>query len=138
MNPNRTEIVHTSHAGAPIVAEMAPIENRTRAGTPAAMKNASFHPMARCMPYPDSCVILVIAFPHDWQVGTRFVRWQCWDRDGATSMPLFRWLVAGIARCDRSQNCAYAGPLQTESRLNRQPTPLATATRGSRNNNSGN
>src|SRR5262249_40097587 len=62
-NPNRTEIVHTSQAGAPTVAEMAPIEKSTRAGTPAATKNASFQSMARRIPWTESSATLVIAFP---------------------------------------------------------------------------
>src|SRR5438093_11006309 len=53
-NPNTREIVHTNHAGAPTVAEIAPIENSTRAGTPAATKNACFQSMARRMPWPTS------------------------------------------------------------------------------------
>jgi hypothetical protein len=63
--PNRTEIVQTSHAGAPMVAEIAPIENSTNAGTPAATKNACFQSMARRMPWPTSRATVLIFVPPD-------------------------------------------------------------------------
>src|SRR5215472_6892301 len=40
-------MVQTSQAGAPTVAEMPPIENRTRAGTPAATKTTCFQSTSR-------------------------------------------------------------------------------------------
>ena len=49
-NPNRTEIVHTSHAGVPIVAEIAPIETDHEEGDPAATKKPCFQSMARRRP----------------------------------------------------------------------------------------
>jgi hypothetical protein len=48
-NPKRTEIVHTSHAGEPTVADMPPIENRTKAGTPAAINTTCFQSTSRNM-----------------------------------------------------------------------------------------
>src|SRR5215469_11092308 len=42
-------MVQTSQAGAPTVAEMPPIENRTRAGTPAATKTTCFQSTSRNM-----------------------------------------------------------------------------------------
>ncbi len=69
MKPNETERIQTTHEGLPTVAAMPPIENRTSAGTPLAIQNASFHPIVRwssptpaaALPTPLS-VVTVIAF----------------------------------------------------------------------------
>jgi hypothetical protein len=47
MKPKPMDIAQTSHDGLPTVAAMAPIENRTSAGTPLATQNAPVQSILR-------------------------------------------------------------------------------------------
>ncbi len=48
IKPNPIDSIHTSHEGLPTVAAIAPIENKTSAGTPLATQNAPCQPIFRC------------------------------------------------------------------------------------------
>ena len=48
MKPKAIESIQTNQEGLPTVAAMAPIENKTSAGTPLATQNAPCQPIFRC------------------------------------------------------------------------------------------
>src|SRR5690242_1859195 len=59
-------MVQTSQAGAPTVAEMPPMEKRTRAGTPAATKTTCFQSTSRNIVEPGEAAT-AIYFPPLWR-----------------------------------------------------------------------